>query len=95
MKIIRDGEEYELNNQELFEAHEEYEHMCNAEDLAVWLDNWCEDCGFPRESVTKEDEDNILENFEDKVERYDVFGAAFDDRRCLLMNDAIREILEH
>ena len=93
MKIIRDGKEYELTTQELFDAHTEYEHNCDVEDMHEWLDQWCEDNAYYRDTVTKEQEADILESFEDMCEGYDVWGL-LNERRRELMNDAIAEILE-
>ena len=93
MKIIRDGKEYELTTNELFLAWQEHERKCDTEDMHEWLDDWCEDNAYPRDTVTKEQEDEILESFEDLCMGYDVWGL-LNERRRELMNDAIAEILE-
>lgn len=65
MKILRNGQEFELTDNELSRAYEEFEIKCYIEDAAIYLDNDC--CGYDDnvsqqtfKTLSEEDKDRIL-----------------------------------
>jgi len=67
MKIIRDGKEFELTEQELFDAYREMEYRYDMEDL----ENVCEVNEY---NLTDSEKEVIVERYRDKFESEDWFG---------------------
>lgn len=79
MKIIRDGKEFELTEQELFDAYREMEYRYDMEDL----ENVCEVNEY---NLTDSEKEVIVERYRDKFESEDWF-----DQLTYWCEEVIRE----
>lgn len=66
MKIIRNGQEFELTREELCDAYREMEHKYDMEDLK----NVCEVNEY---DLTEDEKETVIERYHDRYESEDWF----------------------
>lgn len=67
MKIIRDGKEIELTDQELADACREWAIKCHTDDVECCLSEWCATNGIAREKIDAETLETIVDEYEDML----------------------------
>jgi len=87
MKIYRNNGEIELTNEELMAAHEEYQHICDIEDVRTVMEeeDLAEEYG-----IAPEDMERITESAAEFYRGYLELNDWFEDARNGI-DDAIRE----
>ena len=67
MKIIRDGIEFELTEQELADACHEWARLCHHDDILSNLDWWCDENGVAKEKIGEDMINEIIDEYEDRL----------------------------